>query len=156
MLGTVLFTLHYTAHRYHLQFWHKPPSSCRWCTQMYMSLSVSNAKEFLEKIQHCEMTVSAWMIGSKLKLNLFIGIELQREQFLNNFPCLILSQDKNLSTSAKTFGVVFDSSLNFWKHISKTCGACFYHMRDLRRIPKSLSLDLAKQIAVALVSSKLD
>ena len=33
--------------------------------------------------------------------------------------------------------------------------ACFYHIRDLCRI-RSLSLDLAKQIAVALVSSKLD
>ena len=30
------------------------------------------------------------------------------------------------------------------------------HIRDLRRIRKSLSLDLSKQIAVALVSSKLD
>ena len=38
----------------------------------------------------------------------------------------------------------------------KTCGACFNHIRDLRRIRKSLSLDLTKQIAVALVSSKLD
>ena len=34
--------------------------------------------------------------------------------------------------------------------------ACFYHIRDLRQIRKSLSLDLAKQIEVALVSSKLD
>ena len=38
----------------------------------------------------------------------------------------------------------------------QTCRACFYHIRDLRRIRKSLSSDLAKQIAVALVSSKLD
>ena len=50
----------------------------------------------------------------------------------------------------------FDCSLNFQKHISKTCRACFYNIRDLRRIRKSLSLDLAKQIAEALVSSKLD
>ena len=51
---------------------------------------------------------------------------------------------------------VFDSSLNFRKQLSQTCRACFYHNRDPRRIRKSLSLDLAKQIAVALVSSKLD
>ena len=38
-------------------------------TQIYMSLSVSNAKESLEKLQHCLMGVSAWMTGSKLKLN---------------------------------------------------------------------------------------
>ena len=46
--------------------------------------------------------------------------------------------------------------MNFQKHISRTCRALFYHIRDLRRIRKCLSLDLAKQIAVALVSSKLD
>ena len=38
-------------------------------TQIYMSLSVLNAKESLEKLQHCLMGVSAWMTGSKLKLN---------------------------------------------------------------------------------------
>ena len=38
-------------------------------TQIYMSLSVSNAKESLAKLQHCLMSVPAWMTGSKLKLN---------------------------------------------------------------------------------------
>ena len=33
---------------------------------------------------------------------------------------------------------------------------CFYHIRDLKRIRKSLPLTLAKQIAVAQVTSKLD
>ena len=59
-------------------------------TQIYMSLSVSNAKESLEKLQHCLMAVSAWMTGAKMKLNpsktdfLLIGTKLQREKFLNN------------------------------------------------------------------------
>ena len=126
-----------------------------------MCISVSNAKESLEKLQHCLMGVSAWMTGSKLKLNpskteFPIGTKLEREKFLNNFPCLLLGQETNPSTSAKNLGVLFDSNLNFRKHISQTCRACFYDIRDLRRIRKSLSLDLAKQIAVALVSSKLD
>ena len=108
------------------------------------------------------MGVSAWMTGSKLKLNpgktelLLIGTKLQREKILNNFPCLLPGQDTNRSTSAKNLGVLFDSSLNFRKHISQTCRACFCHIHDLRQIQKSLSLDLAKKIAVALVSSKLD
>ena len=38
-------------------------------TQIYMFLSVFNAKESLEKLQHWVMAVSAWMTGSKLKLN---------------------------------------------------------------------------------------
>ena len=87
-------------------------------TQIYMALSVTNAKESLEKLQHCLMCVSAWMTGFKLKLNpskteyLLIGTKLQREKLLNNFPCLLLGQDTNPSTSAKNLGVLFDSSLN--------------------------------------------
>ena len=108
------------------------------------------------------MGVSAWMTGSKLKLYpsktdfLLIGTKLQREKILNNFPYLLLGQDTNPSTFAKNLGVLFDSSLNFRNHISQTCRACFHHIRDLRRIRKSLTLDLAKKIAVALVISKLD
>ena len=34
-----------------------------------ISLSVSNAKESLENLQHCLMDMSAWMTRSKLNLN---------------------------------------------------------------------------------------
>ena len=69
--------------------------------------------------------------GSKLNLYpsktefLLIVTKLQWEKLLNNLSCLILGQDTNPSTSAKTFGVLFDSSLNFRKHKSQTCRACF-------------------------------
>ena len=38
----------------------------------------------------------------------------------------------------------------------KTCGCCFYHIRDLRHIHQFISLSVAKTIATALVSSRLD
>ena len=59
-------------------------------TEIYMFLSVSNAKESLEKLQHCLMGVSAWMTGSELKPNLsktefhLIGTKRQREKFPQN------------------------------------------------------------------------
>ena len=96
-------------------------------TQIYMSLSVSNTKESLEKLQHCVTAVSAWMTGSNqgLQLNpsktdfLLIGTKLQGDKILNNSPCLILVQDTNPSASAKNIGVVFDSSPHFRKDISQ-------------------------------------
>ena len=85
MLGPALFTLYTT-----------PLSAIISCfdinhhlyaddTQIYMSLSVSNAEESLEKLQHYVMAVSAWMAGSKLTLRssktefLLIGTKHQRE-----------------------------------------------------------------------------
>ena len=62
-------------------------------TQIYMSLSVSNAKGCLEKMLHCLIGVSAWMTGSNIRLNPgkteFIRIEckLQQKQILK-FPML--------------------------------------------------------------------
>ena len=53
------------------------------------------------------------------------------------FLFIILGQDTNPSATAKNTGIVFfDSGLNFRKRICKTCRACFYHIRDLRRIRK--------------------
>ncbi|KAK2192605.1 hypothetical protein NP493_26g06024 [Ridgeia piscesae] len=51
-------------------------------------------------------------------------------------------------------GVTFDE--HFKQHISKTCRCCFYHIHDLRHIRRFISLSVAKTIATALVSSRLD
>ena len=72
VLGPVLFTLyttplsaiiHYSYYSFDINH-HLYAND----TQIYMSLSVSNAKESLEKLQHYLLGVSALMTGSKLKL----------------------------------------------------------------------------------------
>ena len=121
MLGAVLFTLYTTRLSAIISCFDTNHHLYAYDTQIYMSLSISNAKESLEKLQHRLMGVSGWMTGPKLKLNpsktkfIVIGTKLQREKLLNNFPCLILGQDTNPSTSAENHGVVFYSSLNFRK-----------------------------------------
>jgi hypothetical protein len=58
--------------------------------------------------------------------------------------------------SARNLGVLFDSNLTFDDHIAALTKSCFYHIRDLKRIRKSLNLKTANIIATALVHSKLD
>ena len=129
-------------------------------THIYISLTGDTATESLKMLQSCITGVSAWMAQSKLKLNpskteFLIGSESQREKFINLFPLAVLDNEMNPADSARNLGVLFDSGLNFRQHISQMSSFCFYHIRYLERIRKSLPLALAKQIAVALSSAYL-
>ena len=130
--------------------------------QIYISLTGDTATESFKMLQSCITGVSAWMAQSKMKLNpsktefLLIGSKSQREKFINLFPLAVLDNEMNPADSARNLGVFFDSGLNFRQHISQVFSSCFYHIRNLKRIRKCLPLALAKQIAVALVTSKLD
>ena len=42
------------------------------------------------------------------------------------------------------------------KNVSLTCPCCLYHMRDLRRIRRYISLSVPKTIATALITSRPD
>ena len=53
-------------------------------------------------------------------------------------------------------GVIFDSDNSFDNHVAKICQACYYHLRDLRRIRKFLSDETAILLANAMVSSRLE
>ena len=113
MLGPVLFTLYTTPLCTIISSFDINHHLYVDDTQIYMSLSVSNAKESLEKLQHCVMAVLAWIAGSKLKLDPS-KTELHRDKFPKKISCLILSQDTNPCSSAKNDLVVeFDSSLIF-------------------------------------------
>jgi hypothetical protein len=72
-----------------------------------------------------------------------------------NEQCLSISSDISVTpaSSMRNLGVVFDEHLSFHEHITKISKACFFHIRDLRRIRQFLT---ASTIGSALVQSKLD
>ena len=71
-------------------------------------------------------------------------------------PTRILSQNITPVASTRNLGVTFDNNFNFRQHISQMCRCCLYHIRDLRRIRRYMSLSVVKTIVTALVSSRLD
>ena len=131
-------------------------------TQVYLGISLQDATASMEKLKLCLNDIKAWVTNAKLKLNpsktelLLIGTKQQRKQFLSLFPTSILDHDTSPASSARNIGVTFDSELKFDHHIRQICKSCFYHIRDLRRIRRHLSMDTAKMIANSLVTSRLD
>ena len=55
----------------------------------------------------------------------------------------ILDHDTSPASSARNIGVTFDGELKFDHHIRQFCKSCYYHIRDLKRIRRHLSMDTA-------------
>ena len=86
---------------------------------------------------------------------LLIGSKVQREKFSKCFPTRLLAQEVTPSPSARNLSIVFDNALNIKNHISGISHACYYHIRDMRRIRRFLTPS-AKTIETSLIGRKLD
>ena len=53
-------------------------------------------------------------------------------------------------------GVLFDEQLNMADHVTAVCKSGFFQLRQLRLIRSCLTMDLAKTLVHAFISSRLD
>src|SRR5688572_12340120 len=60
------------------------------------------------------------------------------------------------STSVRILSVILDQELSFSKHLSSLSRSCFYQLRQLRVIARSLSTSSASTLIHAFVCSRLD
>jgi len=105
--------------------------------------------------------VSAWMASNRLRLNLdktqFLWLgsreqlaKLGLQQLAAILPALVES------TSARDLGVMLDRELSFEQHVAKLSQSCFFQLRRLRSIRKSLSQSMLNTLDHAFVCSRLD
>lgn len=102
------------------------------------------------------------MDSNLLKLNpdktefLVFGSNIQRNNIRHLLPSSLMGETIQPSGSAKNLGVMFDSEMSLSQHVAALCKACFYHIRDLRRIRRFISKSTLTTLANALVVSRLD
>ena len=53
-------------------------------------------------------------------------------------------------------GVLLDSRLTFAPHVRRLSGKCFYHLRQLKTVRRSLTEDAATSLVHAFVTSRID
>ena len=107
----------------------------------------------------------------KLKLNpektefIIIGDRQARESLINKFPTQLLGNSifptdtirNSISPTdtVKNLGVTLDSGNTFTSHITNMCRACYYHLKEIGRICKFLSMDTGAFLAHSMISSRL-
>ena len=56
----------------------------------------------------------------------------------------------------RVLGVILSSDLSFEKHVSAASAACFFHLRQIRRVWQSLDVGSAKTLVQAFLTSRVD
>ena len=122
----------------------------------------SNTPELVtvSRLEACVKDVSDWMSSNKLKFNsdktklLLIASRFRPRP---HFPPLNICGDQiRASVSARNIGVIFDSYKNFECQVSSVCKASFFHIRNVSRIRKYLSVESTKILVHAFVTCRLD
>ena len=56
----------------------------------------------------------------------------------------------------RLLGVTVSSDLSLEKHVSGICSTCFYSLRQIRRIRRSLDTESTKTLVHAFIASRVD
>ena len=66
------------------------------------------------------------------------------------------SYDVSPGSVVRNLGSWFDSKLTMSTHISKVCASSFYHLHNIKRIRKYLSVEATQTLVHALITSRVD
>jgi hypothetical protein len=131
-------------------------------TQLFISLSRDTFTSGIDQLELCLIALHDWLCINGLSLNPHKSnaICFSSSQSSRHFPSLpsinVAGTSVQLDDTITMLGVTLDNHLTFNQHVASICKSCFYHIRSLRHIRNSLTDEMAKSVALALVSSRLD
>jgi len=128
-------------------------------TQLYQSLNSVNAQSAMDE---CFKAVHRWFAFNGFALNpdkseaIVVGTGSRRRQEGAIGSVSLGGVNIPVSGCVRSLGVTLDSTMSFDRHVDNICKTAFHHVRALRRIRKFITTDDAKNIATAVVGSRLD
>ena len=163
-LGPFLFVM-YISKLLEIVQTHLPDAHCiSDDTQLYLSFNPNNPDDQVDAVYAMERCISdlrKWMYQDKLKINddktefIIIG---SRQQLLKITPCSIRVGSTNIKPvfEVRNLGSWFDSNFSMCTHISKSCGAAFYWLHNIKRISRFLRKEKLEMVLHAFVTSRID
>jgi len=130
-------------------------------TQLYLHTPATSLAEQSVKITTCISEINVWMASNRLKLNtnktqfMCAGTRQQLSKVSAN-SILLDGASIELSDEVMLLGVVVDCELTFAPYIKRLAARCFYQLRQLRTIRRTLTISAAKTLVHAVIISRLD
>ena len=130
-------------------------------TQLYFHADPTAVDNKIQRLVACVEEISQWMCANRLKLNkdktqfIWLGTPYQ----LSKLRCqsvTLAGVNIQISTEATCLGVLIDSALTFAPHVRRLSSVSFYHLRQMKVVRRSLTVEAAKAMVLAFVSSRID
>jgi len=129
--------------------------------QLYDHADPSMCASLVARLSACVLEISQWMESSRLRLNstktelIWLGAR-RYVQLCPMGPQLIAGTPTIPSTQVRDLGVIVDSELSLAAHVNNVTSVCYFHIRQLRLVRRSLSFHVAHSLVLALIHSRLD
>ena len=127
--------------------------------QLYNHTDPSLCSSVLARFSSCVSELNDWMASNRLQLNpskteiIWLGTARLLRDCPMGQQCIAGAIVKP-STQVRDLGVMVDNELSLTAHINQLTRSCYYYIRQLRSIRRSLTTDSA--LVLALIHSRLD
>ena len=130
--------------------------------QLYIHCRVRDSAAAAARLLRCIEIIDKWFSSNRLKMNLektqliWLGTRQQLGSFV--FTTLLLHDGTTImpSENFRNLCLIFDSQMTMAEHVNTVTRNCFYNLRHLRFIRRSLSPDTTKLLIHAFISSRID
>jgi hypothetical protein len=130
-------------------------------TQTYIHCSIEDSDKIHRRLIPCIDEIDAWMASNRLKLNgdktefIWIGSKGNLQK-VHQGPLNVSGASVLPATCVRDLGVYIDSELSMKNHINRLTQTCYFQLRQLRVIRRSLTHEATRLLLHAFVVSRLD
>ena len=129
--------------------------------QIYGSTAQNGAADRMARMSICIECVASWMSSNRLRLNpsktelIWLGTS-RRLLHCEGLGMTVCGADVRPVECVRDLGVLIDSNMTLSNHVNNVAGICFYQLRQLRIIRRSLTTDAAHSLVRALIHTRVD
>ena len=131
-------------------------------SQLYASCKPSGLSTLRTTMIRCIDNVGSWMASNRLKINpvktefMWCTTPQMRHHVTVSAPFNLGGVDIEPVMSVKLLGATIDCNLTMSTHINRTISTCFFHLRRLKSVRRSLPMEAAKTVINAFIISRVD